>query len=61
MIGSQPEGNEFHDIILQLGGFHTLMSFLGCIGHIMAVSGLQYLLEQAYVANIVKHMLTGKA
>ena len=56
VIGSQPEGSEFHDIIQQLGEFHTLMSFLGCRGHIMAVSGLQ-----VCAANTVKHMLTGKA
>ena len=37
------------------------MSFLGCIGDILAGSGLQYLLEQVYAANTVKHMLTGKA
>ena len=61
VIESQPDGSEFHDIILQLGGFHTLMSFLGCIGHIMAGSGLQYLLEQVYAGTTVKHMLTGKA
>ena len=61
VIGSQPEGNEFYNVILQLGGFPTLVRFPGCIGHIMAVSGLQYLLEQVYAANTVKHMLTGKA
>ena len=61
VIGSQPEGSEFHDIIPQLGGFHTLWNLLGCIWHMMAVSGLQYLLEQVYAANAVKHMLTGKS
>ncbi len=37
------------------------MSFLGSIGHLMAGSGLQELLEIVYAANSVKHMLTGKA
>jgi len=37
------------------------MSFLGSIGHLMADSGLQELLEVAYASNTVTHMLTGKA
>ena len=37
------------------------MSFLGCIGHLMASSGLQELLEMIYASNVVVHMLTGKA
>ena len=31
-------------IILKLGGFHTLMSFLGCIGQIMEGLGFKELL-----------------
>ena len=41
-----------------LGGFHADMSFIGCIGHVMASSGLQELLELIYA---VVHMLIGKA
>jgi len=37
------------------------MSFLGIIGHLMAGSGLQELLEIVYDSNSVCHMLTGKA
>ncbi len=37
------------------------MSFLGSIGHLMAGSGLQEILEQVYASNTVSHMLTGKA
>ena len=37
------------------------MSFLGCIGHIMAGSGLQEVLELVFAKNAVGHMLTGKA
>ena len=46
---------------LRLGGFHTEMSFLGSIGHLMMGSGLQDLLETVYTPNAVTHMLTGKA
>ena len=41
-----------------LGGFHADMSFIGCIGHVMASSGLQELLELIYA---VVHVLIGKA
>ena len=41
-----------------LGGFHADMSFIGCIGHVMASSGLQELLELIYA---VVHMLIRKA
>ena len=37
------------------------MSFIGSIGHLMAGSGLQELLETIYANNAVTHMLTGKA
>ena len=37
------------------------MSFLGCIGHLMAGSGLRQLLELIYALNTVVHMLVGKA
>ena len=48
-------------IVLRLGGFHTEMSFLGSIGHLMMGSGLQDLLETVYAPNAVIHMFTGKA
>ena len=45
----------------RLGGFHTIMSFLGSIGKMMAGTGLSDLLETIYGENAVKHMMTGKA
>ena len=36
------------------------MSFLGCIGHLRAGSGLKELLEVMYASNAVDNMLTGK-
>ena len=35
------------------------MSFIGSIGHLMAGTGLQELLETIYADNAVTHMLTG--
>ena len=48
------------DIIVRLGGFHQLMSFLGSIGCVMEGSGLQNALGTVYVPLTVVHMLTGK-
>ena len=61
IINSEPVGSDLKRIVLRLGGFHTEMSFLGCIGHIMVSSGLQELLELFYAPNAVLHMLSGKA
>ena len=44
-------------IVCRLGGFHTLMSFLGSIGNMMKGSGL----EEVYAENSVVHMRSGKA
>lgn len=48
-------------VVVRLGGFHTLMSFMGCIGHTMAGSGLKEVLCQVFAANSVDKMLTGHA
>ena len=61
IILTEPVDSDLNDIVLRLGSFYTEMSFLGCIGHLMAASGLQDLLELMYASNPVVHMLTGKA
>ena len=61
IIQSQPSNNELKRIVLRLGGFHMKMSFLGSIGHLMAGSGLEELLEVVYAGNTVCHMMSGKA
>jgi len=48
-------------IICRLGGFHTLMSFLGSIGTLMAGTGLKDVFSEIYAENSVTHMLSGKA
>ena len=61
VIACELPNSYLRNIVLRLGGFHTEMSFLGSIGHIMAGSGLQELLELVYAQNAVGHMLSGKA
>lgn len=49
------------NMVCRLGGFHTLMSFMGSIGTMMKGSGLEEALETTYGPNAVAHMMTGKA
>lgn len=49
------------NIVCRLGGFHTLMSFLGSIGDLMEGTGLEEALQKVYGKNAVEHMMTGKA
>jgi hypothetical protein len=61
IMAHEGERSDLVQIILILGGFHTTMSYLGCIGHLMQSSGLTDVLELVYAENAVTHMLTGKA
>lgn len=48
-------------ITLRLGGFHTLMSYLGSIGFIMRGSGIEEIFGSIYAENSVQKMLMGHA
>ena len=61
ITATEPANSDLRNIVLCLGGFHTEISLLGCIGHFMAGSGLQELFELMYAPNAVVHMLAGKA
>jgi hypothetical protein len=61
IVLNEPGDSDMKSIVLRLGGLHIQMSFLGCIGHIMAGSGLQDVLELVYAKNAVVHMLSRKA
>ena len=49
------------NIVTRLDGFHLLMSFLGSVGKMMELSGIEDVLESVYGSNTVKHILSGKA
>ena len=55
------EENESHlkSIVLRLGGFHTEMSYLCTIGHLMQNTGLNEALEIVYGGNTVRQMICG--
>ena len=61
IIESEALGSWLKCIILRLGGFHVLMSFLGTVGHLMSGSGLEEILELVYAPNTVTKILCGKA
>jgi hypothetical protein len=48
------------NIIVRLGGFHIMSSFLGSIGYMMRGSGLEDLLGVLYGKNVVETILQGK-
>lgn len=49
------------DVVVRLGGFHTLMSFMGAIGHVMRGSGIDDVLKLIFGPNTVETILTGKS
>ncbi|KAG1647735.1 hypothetical protein GQR58_030367 [Nymphon striatum] len=49
------------NILCRLGGFHTLMSFLGSVGTSMEGSGISECLQMVYGENAVVHILSDKA
>ena len=49
------------NMVVILGGFHLLMSFLGSIGEVMKGSGLEDALEELYGKSTVPHLISGKA
>ena len=51
----EPQQSHLKSIVLRLGDLHIQMSFLGCIGYLMAGSGLQDVLELVYAKDAVGH------
>ena len=56
----QDESSALKKIVLRIGGFHQMMSFIGSIGYIMQGSGLQALFELIYAEGSINAMLNGK-
>ena len=48
-------------IACRLGGFQTLMSFLGSVGMLMKGSGIEDLFAEVYAENSIPHIMSGKA
>ncbi|XP_063235988.1 uncharacterized protein LOC134538524 [Bacillus rossius redtenbacheri] len=61
IVSSAEGSSDISKIVLRLGGFHLLMSFMGSIGRIMEGSGLESLWAAVYGQTTVNHMLNGCA
>ena len=61
MSSAADSDSHLQSLVLRLGNFHTQMSFLGCIGHLMGGTGLQEAFELVYAENAVVYILNGKA
>ena len=48
----------FQNFVLRLGGMHFIMNFIGCVGTLMADTGMSDVMECAFGG--VPRMLTGK-
>ena len=48
-------------MVVMLGGFHLLMSFLGSVGGVMKGSQLEDALESIYGKSTAPHLIFGKA
>ena len=56
ILWAYPE--QFDNVVLRLGGMHTLISFIGSIGSLVAESGLYELLDSTFAC--VQKIMTGK-
>lgn len=61
IVASSGRDSPLSSVIVRLGGFHLLMSFLGAIGYIMDGSGLQDVLSTIYARASTEKILTGHA
>ena len=56
IVEGAQEDSPLRSVIQRLEGFHIMMSYLGSIGHLMAGTGLQELLEVIFAGNTVAHI-----
>ncbi|KAE8743484.1 hypothetical protein FOCC_FOCC010907 [Frankliniella occidentalis] len=61
MVLAAAEGSPLKSIVISLGGFHLLMSFMHAISYLMAGSGLEEMWGTAYAPKTVPHMMSAKA
>ena len=61
VVAASASGDELSSVIVRLGGFHLLMSYMGAVGYIMGGSGLKELWSLIYAVELVEKMLNGHA
>ena len=55
------QDGSLNQVVVRLGGFHMLMTFLNCIGHVMVGTGLKEAWSLIDAPNSVETMLHGYA
>lgn len=61
ILASRPDDPALSNVVIRLGGFHLLMSFMGAIGYVMQGSGLTELFNTIYAANSTEKIMSGHA
>lgn len=59
IVASCGSDSDLSSVIVRLGGFHLLMSFMGAVGYIMDGSGLQHLFNVSYALASINTMMSG--
>ena len=59
MVSSGTADGDLSSIVVRLGGFHLLMSFMGAVGTIMTGSGLKGVWSTVYAKESTTKMLSG--
>lgn len=61
IVAAALPNSELSRVVVRLGGFHLLMSYLGAVGFIMQGSGIKEILSVIYAPNSIDKMLNGHA
>ncbi|CAH2989439.1 unnamed protein product [Chilo suppressalis] len=61
IVGAADPTSDLKNVVVRLGGFHLLVSFMGSIGMIMSGSGVEELFKLIYAENCVEKILAGHA
>ncbi|KAB0797138.1 hypothetical protein PPYR_08132 [Photinus pyralis] len=60
VLASNPT-DDLSQVVVRLGTFHLIMSFMGAIGFTMSGSGLEELWATVYAGNSIPHLINGHA
>lgn len=61
IVASASTDSDISGVIVRLGGFHLLMSFLGCLGKFMEGSGIEEMWTTVYGKSTIPHLMSGHA
>ena len=61
VIDAEGPGSCVVKVVVRVGGFYTLMSFVGAVGFLMNGSGLKEVFESIVASDTVSHLLSGNA